>query len=243
MRVRVVERPSDVAGGGEGVHEPAGDLAVGAAAERELAPPPRRLRGITRRSPLLGERPERVVVARLESLPLPVHPGAERLRVVEEEAVEERPAVARHGAAEVPRVERLLERVDVAPEQPRLDAQLLAGGEERLRPEAPAELVEGDAEEVAGGRLVALGPEEPDELVAPHAGRVRAHEQGEQRQPPPVRDRSAERGAVRREHGGPPEEAELERRGGAAGRHMTATLLAPQVMRKPQDVVRPSLRR
>ena len=150
------------------------------------------------------------------------HPLVELLCVVEKEAVEKWPVVRRHRALQIACAKRRLERQHIDGEatlsQPHIVADTADGG----RAELLSDVVDGLAEEVAGAGRVTLGPEQADQAIAGDAARVRAAEDGEERQPMAMHRSTAHGALVGIEQRRSAQQTQFEwrlRGGGSSGRH------------------------
>ncbi len=135
-------------------------------------------------------------MATREFRPLGVGPPLEHFGVVTEvEAVEEGTPIQLHGLRGPPFRQGQLEGGRVAADQGRIEPKLGTAGH-GLRPQLAAEHEHGLFQEVAGARLVALGPQGRQEALPGHASAWRAGEEREQRQAVSLGRRPGDRDSV-----------------------------------------------
>lgn len=131
----------------------------------------------------LGDGFQRPRAGSREPFPLTARPAFELGSPLEEEALEEWSAVDDEGALRIGPVERPLEGHDVRVHTARIQAQLLAVGQQGLMTEPLPQNVDRDLEEVAGACVRALRPEHRREAFPGGAAVARAGEEREQREP------------------------------------------------------------
>ncbi len=127
-----------------------------------------------------------------EDAALLVDPPGEFGRIGYVHAVEEGSAVEGEGARPVAGLQRGVEGECVAGDPAGREAERRTG-RQRVAAERAAGRVERLVEQVARGRLIALGPEEGEGLVARQPDRPRAGEHGEQQELPPLHGRAPRR--------------------------------------------------
>ena len=129
-----------------------------------------------------GERLQRHAAAPCEVSTFLLDPAPESGGIAEEEAVQERPCVARDGGFGISALERVLELRDVGGNQFRIGAQVVCAAQQRVVAEFLTNAVDQLRQRVARVIRVAVGPEESQQLVAadrPMAMRCKDREQRE----------------------------------------------------------------
>ena len=222
----MLQRARPVAARVQRPHHPQSDTRVVRIEHRSLLPPFHCSLKVPIGLGSLGQRFQRPSIERRKSLALSVRPVLELRCLVQEEAVEQRTSVKRHGGCVISSIEGGLEFDHVRPNDIGVQPKEIALGQERRLGQGLAKDIGRDLEQVASAFAIAFRPQRRDQAVASETPAGRQGEEGEQGHTVPLRGSAGSGPAVALERRAS-KEAEMEERlgiqRGLPGRHCVFT--------------------
>src|SRR5690349_12885438 len=154
----MLQRPRAIARSCQRAHQLDRHACIQRVQRSETTPPVRGRNLIPARAARACELVEGLGMALRERVALRLHPAIELWTARKAESIEKWPTVLRYRGLEVSLRRQLLELIDVAVDDRRLEPQLTHPRNCVRRPEISAQRIEGVIERVAAGLLVGVGP-------------------------------------------------------------------------------------
>ncbi len=196
VRCSVLERAGRIATRLEYLHQPERDARIIGVVSGSRLPPLHRPSGISLSLRQLGKQLQRSRVFPGQSRALPLHPPLELRRGSEEKAIQEAASVELDRSRQVTHRDRPLKTHHVARDHVRVEAQVVARGQDHVLAERFAQHIHSLAEKIARVLGIALRPEVGGELVARNGSRMGGREHGEQRKAMAMDGRPGQRATI-----------------------------------------------